>query len=96
MRPNPGAVKALKRRRALQIDSANTKAIAGVVRDFAPDVVFDLHEYGPSQPVIYDDALLWLLYYYNPTITSLSPVLMRPFSIASTMAIGMEAVDVLP
>jgi len=36
------------------------RGIAGVVRDWAPDVVIDLHEYGPSQPVVYDDSVLWL------------------------------------
>jgi hypothetical protein len=36
------------------------RAVAAVVRDWAPDIALDLHEYGPSQPVLYDDSVLWL------------------------------------
>lgn len=36
------------------------RAVASVVRDWAPDVALDLHEYGPSMPVVYDDSVLWL------------------------------------
>ena len=42
------------------LDTPEAKAMAAVVRDWQPDVALDLHEYGPSMPVIYDDALLWL------------------------------------
>src|SRR3712207_911122 len=34
--------------------------MAAIVRDWQPDIALDLHEYGPSQPVIYDDSILWL------------------------------------
>ena len=42
------------------LDTQEAQAMAGVVRDWEPDVAVDLHEYGPSQPVIYDDSVLWL------------------------------------
>jgi hypothetical protein len=36
------------------------RAMAAVVRDWKPDMSIDLHEYGPSQPVVYDDDVLYL------------------------------------
>ena len=36
------------------------RALAAVVRDWEPDFVMDLHEYGPGRPVIYDDDVLYL------------------------------------
>ncbi len=44
----------------LNLGSAEAQAIAAVVRDWKPDVALDLHEYGPSMPVLYDDSVLWL------------------------------------
>jgi hypothetical protein len=44
----------------LAITSNEAQAMAAVVRDFQPDLAIDLHEYGPSQPVLYDDPVLWL------------------------------------
>jgi hypothetical protein len=44
----------------LALDTPEARAVAGVVRDWRPDVVVDLHEYGPSMPVLYDDSVLWL------------------------------------
>ncbi len=44
----------------LGLDTNEARAMAAVVRDWQPDVAIDLHEYGPSQPVIYDDSVLWL------------------------------------
>lgn len=44
----------------LGLTSLEARAAAGVVRDFQPDVAVDLHEYGPSLPVLYDDSVLWL------------------------------------
>jgi hypothetical protein len=44
----------------LGLDSPEARAMARVVLDYAPDVAIDLHEYGPSMPVIYDDSVLWL------------------------------------
>jgi hypothetical protein len=44
----------------LGLDSNEARAMAKVVLDYAPDVSIDLHEYGPSMPVLYDDSVLWL------------------------------------
>jgi hypothetical protein len=44
----------------LTLDAPEAQAMAAVVRDWEPDVALDLHEYGPSQPVLYDDSILWL------------------------------------
>jgi hypothetical protein len=44
----------------LGLDSNEARAMARVVLDYSPDVAIDLHEYGPSMPAIYDDAVLWL------------------------------------
>lgn len=44
----------------LNLRTSEARAIATVVRDYKPDVVLDLHEYGPSVPVLYDDDVLYL------------------------------------
>lgn len=44
----------------LNLRTVEAQAIAGVVRDWRPDAVLDLHEYGPSLPAIYDDEILYL------------------------------------
>lgn len=44
----------------LNLVSPEAQTMAGVVRDWKPDVVLDLHEYGPSIPGVYDDELLYL------------------------------------
>lgn len=44
----------------LGLDTNEARAMAKVVLDWEPDVALDLHEYGPSQPVVYDDSVLWL------------------------------------
>jgi hypothetical protein len=44
----------------LAITSNEAQAMAAVVRDYQPDLAIDLHEYGPSQPILYDDPVLWL------------------------------------
>lgn len=44
----------------MQLRTPEGQAIARVVRDWRPDVAADLHEYGPSLPVVYDDELLYL------------------------------------
>jgi hypothetical protein len=44
----------------LGLHTTEAQAMAEVVRDWEPDVAIDLHEYGPSLPVLYDDAVLWL------------------------------------
>jgi hypothetical protein len=44
----------------IDLSSPEARAIAGVVRDWAPDTVVDLHEFGPPVPGLYDDDLLYL------------------------------------
>lgn len=44
----------------LNLVTPEARAIAAVARDWKPEVVMDLHEYGPSIPVAYDDELLYL------------------------------------
>lgn len=44
----------------LTLQTAEARAISVVLRDLRPDVVLDLHEYGPSVPVLYDDEVLYL------------------------------------
>ena len=44
----------------LNLTSAEGKAMAAVVRDWQPEAVVDLHEYGPSIPGVYDDEVLVL------------------------------------
>jgi hypothetical protein len=44
----------------ITLDTPEARAAAKVVLDWEPDVALDLHEYGPSQPVVYDDSILWL------------------------------------
>lgn len=44
----------------LSLTQPESQAIAEVVRDWKPDVSLDLHEYGPSTPVLYDDEVLYL------------------------------------
>ena len=44
----------------LNLVSSEGQAMATVVRDWQPEAVVDLHEYGPSIPVLYDDEVLVL------------------------------------
>jgi hypothetical protein len=44
----------------LTLSVPESRAIAEVLRDLGPDLVLDLHEYGPSVPVLYDDEVLYL------------------------------------
>ncbi len=44
----------------LNLTTPEAQAMAAVVRDWSPDLVLDLHEYGPSIPVLYDDDILYL------------------------------------
>jgi hypothetical protein len=44
----------------LNLRTLEAQAVAAVVRDWEPEMVLDLHEYGPSQPVVYDDDVLYL------------------------------------
>ncbi|MFP5310197.1 MAG: M14 family metallocarboxypeptidase [Actinomycetes bacterium] len=44
----------------LGMRTREAQAMARVIRDWAPSLALDLHEYGPSLPVLYDDDILYL------------------------------------
>ena len=44
----------------LNLVSREAQTIGRVIRDWRPDVLIDLHEFGPGIPVLYDDDLLYL------------------------------------
>jgi len=44
----------------LHLKTSEGQAMAQLVRDWEPEAVVDLHEYGPSIPVLYDDEVLVL------------------------------------
>jgi hypothetical protein len=44
----------------LNLTTPEAQAIAAIIRDWSPDLVLDLHEYGPSIPALYDDDILYL------------------------------------
>ena len=44
----------------LTLETPEAQAIARVINAWNPDLVLDLHEYGPSVPVLYDDDILYL------------------------------------
>ena len=44
----------------LNLVTPESRAVAAVVRDWQPEAVVDLHEYGPSLPGLYDDEVLVL------------------------------------
>lgn len=44
----------------LNLETREARAIARVVNTWNPDVILDLHEYGPSVPALYDDDILYL------------------------------------
>lgn len=47
-------------RQHLQVDQPEVQAIGRVIRDYQPVINMDHHEYGPTQPVLYDDDVLIL------------------------------------
>ena len=44
----------------LTLTQPESRAVGEVLRDLAPHLVLDLHEYGPALPVVYDDDVLYL------------------------------------
>ena len=44
----------------LALTQPESQAVAALLRDLAPELVLDLHEYGPTTPVLYDDDVLYL------------------------------------
>lgn len=44
----------------LNLSSLEAQTMARVIRDWEPDIAIDHHEYGPGEPVLYDDEVLYL------------------------------------
>ncbi len=44
----------------LNLSSLEAQAIARLIRDWQPDIAIDHHEYGPGEPILYDDEVLYL------------------------------------
>jgi hypothetical protein len=44
----------------LNLGSLEAQAIAKVILDWQPDIAIDHHEYGPGEPILYDDEVLYL------------------------------------
>ena len=44
----------------LNLETPEVRAMETVVRDWEPSFALDFHEYGPSEPVLYDDDVLYL------------------------------------
>ncbi|HWL37753.1 MAG TPA: M14 family zinc carboxypeptidase [Frankiaceae bacterium] len=44
----------------LNLGSLEAQAMAKVIRDWQPDISIDHHEYGPGEPILYDDEVLYL------------------------------------
>ena len=42
------------------LGSLEAKAMARVIREWQPDISIDHHEYGPGEPILYDDEVLYL------------------------------------
>ena len=78
----------------LALTQAESQAIHGVLRDCAPDVVLDLHEYGPSVPVLYDDEVLYLWarnLNVDPAVRDLSRTLAEEYIGKGARAAGYTA-----
>ncbi len=78
----------------LSLRTPEAQAIAEVVRDYRPDVVLDLHEYGPSLPVVYDDDML-LLWPRNlnvdPDVHEQAKILVNDYLAPDSEAAGYSA-----
>ena len=78
----------------LALTQPESRAIATVLRDRGPDLVLDLHEYGPSVPVLYDDEVLYLWprnLNVDQAVHDLSKELAEDFIAAGARAAGFTA-----
>ena len=78
----------------LALTQPESQAIATVLRDCGPDVVLDLHEYGPSVPVLYDDEILYLWprnLNVDPAVRDLSRTLAEQYIGKGARAAGYTA-----
>lgn len=74
----------------LLLRTAEARAMAAVIRDWQPDVIHDLHEFGPSEPFYVKDVL-WLWprnLNVAPGVHDLSETLSRSFVRPSVEAAG--------
>ncbi|MDX3663885.1 M14 family metallocarboxypeptidase [Streptomyces sp. ID05-26A] len=74
----------------LLLRTAEARAMAAVIRDWQPDVIHDLHEFGPSEPYYVKDVL-WLWprnLNVAPGVHDLSETLSRSFVRPSVEAAG--------
>ncbi|ANZ35146.1 hypothetical protein BBK82_02735 [Lentzea guizhouensis] len=74
----------------LLLRTAEARAMAAVIRDFDPDVIHDLHEFGPTAPYYVKDVL-WLWprnLNVAPGVHSLSETLSRSYIRPSVEAAG--------
>jgi hypothetical protein len=78
----------------LALTQPESQAIHAVLRDLRPDVVLDLHEYGPSVPVLYDDEILYLWarnLNVDPAVRDLSRTLAEEYIGKGARAAGYTA-----
>jgi hypothetical protein len=78
----------------LALTQPESRAIHTVIRDLGPDVVLDLHEYGPSVPVLYDDEVLYLWprnLNVDPAVRDLSRTLAEEYIGKGARAAGFTA-----
>ena len=78
----------------LALTQPESRAIATVLRDLRPDVTLDLHEYGPSVPVLYDDEILYLWprnLNVDPAVRDLSRTLAEEYIGKGARAAGYTA-----
>ena len=100
---NPDGREADQRENAVDVDinrdhlaltQPESQAIAAVLRDRQPHLVLDLHEYGPSVPVLYDDEILYLWprnLNVDPQVRDLSRTLAREYIGKGAEAAGFTA-----
>ena len=78
----------------LALTQPESQALHAVLRDLRPDVVLDLHEYGPSVPVLYDDEILYLWprnLNVDPAVRDLSRTLAEEYIGKGARAAGFTA-----
>ena len=78
----------------LALTQKESRAIAEVLRDLRPTLVLDLHEYGPSVPVLYDDEVLYLWprnLNVDPAVRDLSRTLAEEYIAKGARAAGFTA-----
>lgn len=78
----------------LALTQPESQAVAVVLRDLAPALALDLHEYGPAVPVLYDDDVLYLWprnLNVDPQVRDLSRTLAREYIGKGAEAAGYSA-----